>query len=102
MKNIDTATPKEISDYLQYLYNIAWEKSEHKKVAEIWKNLYDFVFSAEISRKLSERFGRLNYPDPDASYYDDVTAYIEAFSNYANNVFPSFEDYQKNKKYQYE
>lgn len=108
MKNIDTATPKEISDYLQYLYNIAWEKSNHKKVAEIWKNLYDFVFSDEISRKLSERFGRLNYYDPDASYYEDVTAYIEAFSNYANrctssnNVFPSFEEYQNNKKYQYE
>lgn len=106
-KTIDTATPKEIAEYLNYLYDTAWEKSNHKTDSDsdcedsckIWRDLYYFVFSDEISHKLTKRFGRLDYYDPDTSYYEDVTAYIDAFKEFADcyDKLVSFEDYQKNK-----
>lgn len=109
-KNLDTATPIEIANYLNHLWDIAWEKSEHKtdeedgneNASNIWETLYNMVFSENISRKLKKRFGRLDYYDPDASYYRDVTAYIRAFDEFAKNyadsprnMFPTFEEYSK-------
>ena len=113
MNNIDTATPKEIAEYLDHLHDIALEKSNHKtnedecdeNVCKVWRNLYDFVFSDNISHKLTKRFGRLDYYDPDTSYYEDVTAYINAFKEFAETygenqtgMFPTFDEYQKDKE----
>ena len=112
---IETATPKEIAEYLEYLHDTAWEKAGYKtgeedgeyEAYEIWKKLYDFVFSEEISKKIYERFGELDYYDPDTSYYEDVTAYINAFKEFAENyggtkkepsLFPSFEEYKQMDK----
>ena len=109
---IDTATPKEIAEYLEHLYDIAWEKSNHKKDSDpncgnawkVWRDLYDFVFSNKIAHKLTERFGILDYYDPDTSYYEDVTAYINAFKEFSETydenptgMFPTFDEYQKYK-----
>lgn len=114
---IDTATPKEIAEYLDHLHDIAWEKSNHKtdeyegdeNVGKVWRNLYDFVFSDNISHKLTKRFGILDYYDPDTSYYADVTAYINAFKEFAETydenptgMFPTFDEYQKYKNKQKE
>lgn len=110
---IDTATPKEIAEYLDHLHDIALEKSNHKtnedecdeNVCKVWRNLYDFVFSDNISHKLTKRFGILDYYDPDTSYYEDVTAYINAFKEFAETygenqrgMFPTFDEYQKDKE----
>lgn len=111
---IETATPKEIAEYLDYLRNTAWEKAGHKtgeedgeyEAYEIWKKLYEFVFSENISNKIYDRFGELDYYDPDGSYYEDVTAYIDAFKDFAEDcnevkmepiMFPSFEEYKQIK-----
>ena len=105
MKSIDTATPKEIAKYLEHLYDVAWEKANHKTdededgyAYEVWKALYNFIFSDNISGKLRARFGKLDYYDPDASYYRDVRAYINAFKEFSetyeeNNMFPTFETF---------
>ena len=66
---------------------------------------YIFVFSDNISHKLTKRFGILDYYDPDTSYYEDVTAYINAFKEFAETygenqtgMFPTFDEYQKDKE----
>ena len=57
MTNIETATPREIADYLNYLVDTAWKKTDHKTdedsgfAHEIWRRLYNIIFSEEVSKK---------------------------------------------------
>lgn len=117
MKSIDTATSKEIAKYLNHLWDIAWEKSNHhtddyittySKCTEdewqVWRNLYHFIFSDNISKKIYKRFPEFEYSDPDSSYYRDISAFINAFGEFAENynendenteLFPTFEKYSE-------
>ena len=109
--SIETATPKEIAQYLKNLEDIAWEESskdtsvEHAYESSIWKKLYDLVFSDDISGKIVERFN-FSWYDPDMSYHDDVTAFIHAFRDEymkddENPLFPTFGEWKEKEEYKY-
>ena len=49
----------------------------------IWKELYDKIFSENISKWIFKSCPDFHYTDPDASYYDDVNAFIDGFCEYA-------------------
>lgn len=60
----------------------------NKKVNEIynnnnldWEEKYDKIFSDKISKKVFS-LTSLNYYDPDTSYEEDVTAFVNAFNGY--------------------
>lgn len=113
MKTIETSSAQEIAEYLEYLYNIARNKAfekyhDYSKIYKIyddntWEKLYDIVFSDEISKVIYKKFPNFEWYDPDTSYYKDVTAFIEAFKEYAKNnneneeLFPSINTYFENK-----
>lgn len=45
-----------------------------------WDTKYDLIFSEHISRKVYDMI-HLDYYDPDTSYEEDVTAFIQAFKD---------------------
>lgn len=45
-----------------------------------WEVKYDFIFSADVSRRINQ-IVHLDYYDPDTSYEEDVTAFVNAFNN---------------------
>lgn len=64
-----------------------WDKAYDKcngdtRNTEVWGELYNYIFSNNISMKVWDAFPDFHYSDPDASYYDDVTAFITAFEDY--------------------
>ena len=102
---IETANPRVIAQYLNDLLaiisNDILEMSEEYEL-DAWKELYNFVFSEEISKKIHERFPDFHYADPDTTYQEDVITFINAFSEYAGfgikkkagpRILPSFEDW---------
>jgi len=79
--------PKVISQYLNELLRRFKTKLAGKKGEvweESWKELYDFIFSEDVSKKIYEAFPDFHYCDPDASYEEDVLAFILAFDEYSN------------------
>lgn len=57
----------------------------HKEVNRIfdstlpWETKYDLIFSEFISRRISSII-HLDYYDPDTSYQEDVTAFVNALN----------------------
>lgn len=63
----------------------------NRKVNEIynnpnlnWEVKYDKIFSDKISKKVFSKIS-LNYYDPDTTYEEDVTAFVNAFNEYFKN-----------------
>ena len=62
-------------------------KEVYKEAREIydsslsWEAKYDLIFSDKISKKVS-----FSWYDPDTSYEEDVTAFIQAFDEYMGNT----------------
>lgn len=75
------ATKQEIAYMLKDLRGQAWEENDEGESA--WENLYDKVFSEEISRRIFEEFPDFHYYDPDTTYQEDACAFIDAFCEYA-------------------
>lgn len=48
-----------------------------------WNLKYDLIFSTDISRKVA---GRFDWYDPDTSYEEDVTYYMNAFGEYIEQI----------------
>jgi hypothetical protein len=46
---------------------------------EAWEALYHFVFSDRVSNKIYEILPNFEWYDPDATYREDVCAFIDAF-----------------------
>ncbi len=44
---------------------------------------YDKIFSANVSQKIWKMFPAFEYFDPDASYYEDVEAFVNNFGDWA-------------------
>ncbi len=78
---VKKATKQEIAYMLKGLKGKAWEESDEGE--NVWENLYDKVFSEEISRQIFEEFPDFHYYDPDTTYQEDVCAFIDAFCEYA-------------------
>ena len=91
---LEKASPKDISRYLDALLDIAYENYNGDYEHEVWKALYDWVFSDHIAKRIFERFSTFSYADPDTTYYEDVTAFITAFKDYANSVYKGNADEQ--------
>lgn len=97
---IEDASPKQIAEYLNHLKEVAEKNSSWNEDAGVWRELYDVVFSVNVSQKIFDRF-RFEYYDPDTSYREDVCAFINAFNEYAQSIsdedggvlFPSFENW---------
>ena len=49
----------------------------------IWGKLYDKVFSEDVARKIWNMFPDFDYYDPDASYYEDLHAFVSSFVDWA-------------------
>ena len=75
---------KEIAEILRDTYNRVLKECNYDKKSPIWAELYGDIFCEEASQYIFNRFPDFHYSDPDASYYDDVTAFIYAFEDYAN------------------
>lgn len=80
---IKKATKQEIAYMLKDLKGKAWEESDGDTDSEVWEELYDKVFSEEISRQVFNDFPDFHYYDPDTTYQEDVCAFIDAFCEYA-------------------
>ena len=50
---------------------------------EVWEECYDKIFSASVSQKIWKMFPDFEYFDPDASYYEDVEAFVNNFVDWA-------------------
>lgn len=72
----------ELAKDLRQRWDEAFDKCNGNRGSEVWRELYDYVFSDNISMKVWNEFPDFHYSDPDASYYDDVTAFITAFEDY--------------------
>ena len=102
---IEDASPKEISEYLQYIVDTADRVSERGVVKgnhEVWKKAYDTIFSSTVSDVIYERFPDFHPYIPDTTYIEDVTAFVRDFKEFAENeeiknkYFMSFEDFSNN------
>lgn len=64
-----------------------WEKLLHFATAkdDVYRNLYDHIFSERIAGLIYENFPDFHYVDPDTSYFDDITAFITSFQDYIEN-----------------
>ena len=72
----------ELATLLQRLFNIAGV-AENCKDEDEWRDAYHMIFSSAISQRLAALRTSLgitfNYFDPDASYEEDVRAYVSAW-----------------------
>lgn len=82
--SIETSSPNEIAHYLKSLKDIAYNKAcadssvKNSSDSSVWEKLYNFVFSEEISHVIVRRFN-FSWYDPDTTYYEDVTSFIDQF-----------------------
>ena len=91
---LEKASPKDIAKYLDHLLDIAYANYNGDYEHQVWKALYDCVFSDVISKRIFERFPTFTYADPDTTYYEDVIAFISAFKEYANSIYEGQKDEQ--------
>lgn len=102
---IEEASPKEISEYLQYIVDTA-DKISLEEVSngirgnhEVWEEAYDIIFSSTVSDVIHERFPDFHPDVPDTTYIEDVTAYVRDFKVYAEDderrskYFMSFDEF---------
>lgn len=83
---IENAKPRVISQYLNEILRRFKTRLLKKFGFEYecaWKELYDFIFSVDISKKIHGAFPDFHYIDPDSTYEEDVLAFIRAFSEYS-------------------
>ena len=51
-----------------------------------WKTKYNFIFSKEMSKQIEETGISFDYYNPDTSYEEDVTAYVIAITEKADEL----------------
>ena len=74
---IKKATKQDIAYIIKDIKNQAWREEA------TWEEVYDKIFSEEISQQIFEEFPDFHYSDPDTSYQEDVCAFVDAFCEYA-------------------
>lgn len=79
------------------LKNMVTMASNYVKVASetgAWEVAYDLIFSDFLSKqvyKIIEQLGlRFEYYDPDGSYQDDATAFVDALGDFIKKHEPFF------------
>jgi len=56
-----------------------------------WEVKYDIVFSDSVHGEIKKLFPHFDWYDPDASYSDDVRAYVDALVSRAEELVPTLE-----------
>ena len=51
----------------------------------VWGKLYDKIFSEDVAQKVWRMFPDFDYYDPDASYYEDLHAFVSSFVDWAKD-----------------
>lgn len=51
-----------------------------------WKDLYDIVFSKKVSKRIYKILPNFRWYDPDATYQEDVVAFITQFKEYFSTI----------------
>lgn len=51
-----------------------------------WEEKYDAIFSEDISKVFFETFPNFDYYDPDATYQEDVCAFVGAVNEFWDNI----------------
>ena len=74
---IKKATKQDIAYIIKDIKNQAWREEA------TWEEVYDKIFSEEISQQIFEEFPDFHYSDPDTSYQEDVCTFVDAFCEYA-------------------
>lgn len=77
------ATKEAVAEMLSHWLSYAQRKSNGNDKDDIWRALYDTVFSDNVSTRIYELYPNFNYSDPDTTYCEDVTAFIDSFKEYA-------------------
>ena len=72
-----------LANYLNDLWKTTYQQSKGDVNNSVWNELYDIVFSENISMMIFNTYHDFNYYDTDTTYYEDVTAFIQAFDDYA-------------------
>lgn len=52
----------------------------------IWEAAYDFIFSEQISGTVCDLIPDFDWDDPDATYDEDVCAFMWAFNELMDNI----------------
>ena len=78
------ATKQEIAEYLKNLKDEAWVKCNgDPDDVEVWRELYDKVFSPTCSGFIYKEWPDFEWLDLDTSYQEDVCNFINDFIDYA-------------------
>lgn len=78
-----TLSKLDVAFKLKFLLENALDTSNGDPEHYIWAEMYHQIFSETISKKIFKEFPDFHYCDPDSSYYEDVSAFINAFVEYA-------------------
>jgi len=80
-----------LDEYCQSLYQAAIEDEADPECDEVWERVFDAVFNSEVSQKVL-RLSRnipgtaFDWYDPDTTYEEDATAFINALNDYAGRI----------------
>lgn len=75
------------ADYLNSLLDTAYEQSNGDTHDKVWNELYDFIFSKNVSKMIFSIYDDFNYHDTDTTYYADVVSFIRQFDDYAKQNY---------------
>lgn len=64
------------------IYDVACEYDSK----EVWRDAYDTIFDGGYCRIVHECVPSFNWCDPDASYQDDVCAFVQALKELMTNI----------------
>lgn len=72
-----------VAGILQQAFDKAGKMCNWDHDDTIWSKLYDKIFSKDVARKMWNMFPDFDYYDPDASYYEDLHAFVSSFVDWA-------------------
>lgn len=72
---------------LQNFYEKLSKWEEEAVLRELsWEDLYDIVFSKKVSKRIYKILPNFTWYDPDATYQEDVVAFITQFKEYFKTI----------------
>ena len=79
----ESMSARTVARILQQAFDKAGNMCNWDHEDTIWGKLYDRIFSESVARKVWKMFPSFDYYDPDASYYEDLQAFVSNFVDWA-------------------